>query len=92
LSNIFISTDINDSYLAGLSRHVKRLFQRTEFQTAEELLEAEVQILSDIPLETLMSTFHQWMERLQACIDGYGEYVEERSILFQKFLIKSKGN
>jgi hypothetical protein len=52
------------------------MVQETEFQTAEELLEAVVQILSDIPLETLMVIFHQWMERLQACIDGHGEYVE----------------
>jgi hypothetical protein len=47
-----------------------------EFQTAEAFLEAMVQILSDIPLETLMATIHQWMEMLQACIDGHGEYVE----------------
>jgi hypothetical protein len=24
----------------------------------------------------LMATFHSWMDRLQACIDGGGEYVE----------------
>jgi hypothetical protein len=52
------------------------MFQGIEFQTAEELLEAVVQILSDIPLGTLMTTFHQWMEKLQTWIDGHGEYVE----------------
>jgi hypothetical protein len=56
--------------------HLKRMLQGTEFQNAEELLEAAVQILSDIPLETVMATFHQWMERLQACFDGHGESVE----------------
>jgi hypothetical protein len=55
--------------------HVKRMLQETESQTAEELLEAVIQILSDIPLDTLMATFHQWVERLQACIDGHREYV-----------------
>jgi hypothetical protein len=40
---------------------VKRKLQGTEFQTAEELLEAAVQILS----ETLIATFHQWMESLR---------------------------
>jgi hypothetical protein len=50
--------------------------QGTEFQTAEKPLEAAVQIVSDIPLEALMGTFHQWMESLQACIGGHGEYVE----------------
>jgi hypothetical protein len=52
--------------------HRKRKLQGTEFQTAEELLEVVVDLLSEI----LMATFHQWMERLQACIDGHGEYVE----------------
>jgi hypothetical protein len=49
------------------------MFQGTEPQTAEELLKAVVQILSDIPLEILMARFHQSMEGLQACIDGHGE-------------------
>jgi hypothetical protein len=31
---------------------------------------------ADIPLETLTVTFHEWLQRLQACIDGDGEYVE----------------
>jgi hypothetical protein len=52
----------------------QRMFQGTEFQNTEEFREAVVQILSDIPLETLMVTFRQWMERLQARIDGHGEY------------------
>jgi hypothetical protein len=52
------------------------MLQGTEFQTAKELFEARIQILSDIRLETLMATFHQWVERLQACIDRYGEYTE----------------
>jgi hypothetical protein len=47
-----------------------------ESQTAEELLDASAQILSDIALETLMAKFHQWKERLQGWIDGHGEYVE----------------
>jgi hypothetical protein len=50
-----------------LFNHVKRMLQGTKFPTAEELLEVVVQILSDIPLKTLMATFHQWMERLPAC-------------------------
>jgi hypothetical protein len=62
-----------DCFLFG---HVKRMLQGTEFQTAEELLEAAAQILSDIPLERLMATLHQYMNRLQACLDGHGENVE----------------
>jgi hypothetical protein len=45
-------------------------------QTAEEFLDGMVQILADIPLETSMATFHEWLQRLQACIDGDREYVE----------------
>jgi hypothetical protein len=44
--------------------------------TAEEFLEAVVHILSEIPLKTLIVMFYQWMERLQACIDGSGKYME----------------
>jgi hypothetical protein len=42
--------------------------------------------------ETLMATFHQWMERLQACTDGHGGYVEYRSIVFSEFLLQSNAN
>jgi hypothetical protein len=52
------------------------LLQETEFQTAEELLDGVIRILDDIPLETLMATFHEWLQGLQAGIDGDGEYVE----------------
>jgi hypothetical protein len=55
---------------------VKRPFQGIEFQTAEELLDGVVRILADIPLETLMVIFHEWLQRPQACIDGHGEYGE----------------
>jgi hypothetical protein len=55
---------------------VKRPLQGIEFQTAEELLDGVVRILVDIPLETLMATFHEWLQRLRACIEGDGEYVE----------------
>jgi hypothetical protein len=56
--------------------HVKRMPPGTESQTAEEFLEAVIQILSDIPRDTLMVIFHQWVERLQACIDGHEDCVE----------------
>jgi hypothetical protein len=52
------------------------MLQETEFQTAEERLEAVIQILSNSPLETLMAAFRQWLERLQAYIDGHERYVE----------------
>jgi hypothetical protein len=53
-----------------------RLLQGTESQAVEELLDGVVRILAGIPLETLMSTCHEWLQRLQACIDGDREYVE----------------
>jgi hypothetical protein len=56
---------------------VKRLLQGIEFQTAEDLLDGVVRLLADIPLETLMATFHEWLQRLQSCIDSDGEYVKE---------------
>jgi hypothetical protein len=68
------------------------MLQGTDFQSAQGLLEALVQILSDIPLETLTITFHQWIERLQRCIVGQGEYMEQRSISLQNFLLQANGN
>jgi hypothetical protein len=41
----------------------------------DELLAAVVGILNAIPIETLISTFHEWIRRLQTCIDTDGEYV-----------------
>jgi hypothetical protein len=55
---------------------VKKLLQRTEFQTAEELLDGVARILTDLPFETLMTTFHEWLQRLQTCIEDDGEYGE----------------
>jgi hypothetical protein len=52
------------------------MLQGTEFQSKKELLEVTVHILSDIPLETLITTFQQRMGRIQAGIDDHGEYVE----------------
>jgi hypothetical protein len=64
----------SDFFLFG---YVERLLQGAEFATAEELLGSVVKILSGIRSETLMATFHLWMERVQACIDCGGEYVEQ---------------
>ena len=63
----------SDFFLFG---DVKRMLQGSEFQATEELLEAVVAILNAIPAETLIGTFHEWMNRLQTCIDTGGEYVE----------------
>jgi hypothetical protein len=65
---------LRDFFLFG---DVKRALQGSEFQTVEQLLAAVVGILNAIPTQTLISTFHEWMRRLQACIDTDGEYVEE---------------
>jgi hypothetical protein len=51
-------------------RPCKRMLQGTKFQMVEELLGTVVQILSDISLEKLVATFHQWMARFQARIVG----------------------
>jgi hypothetical protein len=56
--------------------YLKRALQESEFQTAEELLAAVVEILSAIPTETLMNAFHEWIRKLQSCVDTDGEYVE----------------
>jgi hypothetical protein len=62
-----------DFFLFG---YVKRALQGSEFQTVEGLLAALVGIWNAIPTETLISTFHEWIRRLQTCIDPDGEYIE----------------
>jgi hypothetical protein len=79
----------SDFFLFG---HVKRLIQRTEFWTAEELLDGAIRILADISLETLMATFPEWLKRLQACLDGDGEYVEYTFFDSKNFSRISTGN
>jgi hypothetical protein len=45
-------------------------------ETPSELLVRIWVILAEIPRETLMQFFsNRWMERLQQCVQGDGEYV-----------------
>jgi hypothetical protein len=60
-----------------------KLLQATEFQTPEELLDAVVRILTDIPLETLMAIFHEWLQRLQAALTVM-ENMSDKHSLIQK--------
>jgi transposase len=46
----------SDFFLFG---YVKRVLQESEFQTVEALLAAPVGSLNAIPIETLISTFHE---------------------------------
>jgi transposase len=70
-------------------RYVKRSPQRSEFQHVEELWRAVVRILNAIPTDTLIGTFHEWIKRLEACIDNGGEYVESRLFSSKKFSLGS---
>jgi hypothetical protein len=78
----------SDFFLFG---YVKRTLQGSEFQTVEELLAAVVGILNAIPTETLNSTFHEWIRRLQPCIDTDGEYAEDGLFYFEKLSPKFTG-
>jgi hypothetical protein len=42
----------------------------------EELFAAVVGNLNAVPTAILISAFHEWIRRLQTCIDTDGEYVE----------------
>jgi hypothetical protein len=46
------------------------------FKGAEELLDGMINIMTAIQSNTLLSIFHQWMNRFQICIDSDGEYIE----------------
>jgi uncharacterized protein (DUF2236 family) len=75
-----------------LFSHVKRLLQRTEFQTTAELLDRVVRILADIPLETLMTIFHEWLQRLQHALTVMGNMWNKHSLIQKNFRRISTGN
>jgi hypothetical protein len=63
LSDFFLFGDIKE----------KLMGYRTE--TRSELLIRIWVILAEIPRETLNTVFLEWMEQLQKCVQGDGEYV-----------------
>jgi hypothetical protein len=79
----------SDFFLFG---HVKRVLPGAELQSSNELLDAVVQIVTDIPPEIVITTFHQWLDRLQASVDSGGEDVEGAPFYNQKPSLISTGN
>jgi NADH:ubiquinone oxidoreductase subunit 2 (subunit N) len=45
-------------------------------KSVEELLDGMINIMTAIQFKTLLTPFHQWMDRFQTCIDGGEEYIE----------------
>jgi len=62
-----------DFFLFG---YIKEKLKGFEFANGEELLSAINEILAAIPADTLLRVFHEWMERLERCIELDGDYVE----------------
>jgi hypothetical protein len=56
--------------------YVKHQLQGHEFTEGAELVSAISEILNQIPTDTLIDVFDDWMRRSQRCIDISGEYVE----------------
>jgi hypothetical protein len=46
------------------------------FDTVQELLKGVMRLLNGILREECETVFDQWLKRLDACIQQYGEYVE----------------
>ena len=64
-----------DFFLFG---YIKTKLIGSEFATKDEALEKINAILKEIPKETLISTFYEWMRRLEEVIDSNGEYCSLR--------------
>jgi histone-lysine N-methyltransferase SETMAR len=62
----------SDFFLFG---HVQGALHGSVLETVEELLEDITSILNAIQPETLLAVFHEWMDKLQTCINYGGEYV-----------------
>jgi hypothetical protein len=63
----------SDFYLFA---YVKHQLQGHEFTEGAELVSAISEILNQIPTDTLIDAFDDWMRRRQRWIDINGEYVE----------------
>ena len=59
-----------------LSEYIKGLLAGRSFNSAEELLSAVDEILSEISETTLMRVFKNWEERLKQVIELKGDYIE----------------
>jgi hypothetical protein len=59
-----------------LFRYLKYQLQGPEFTKGAEFVSAISEILNQIPTNTLVDVFDDWMRRAQRCIDISGEYVE----------------
>jgi hypothetical protein len=51
---------LSDFFLLGYG---KRALQRSEFQSAQDVLDAVVRKLNPIPTDTLIGKFHEWNDR-----------------------------
>jgi hypothetical protein len=60
-------------YLFG---YVKHQLQGHEFTEGAELVSAISELLNQIPTDTLVDVFDDWMRRSQRCIIINGEYLE----------------
>jgi hypothetical protein len=56
--------------------YVKHELQGHEFTEGAEFVSAISEIMNQIPTDTLVDVFDDWIRRLQRCIDVSGEYVE----------------
>jgi hypothetical protein len=62
-----------DFHLFG---YVKHQLQGHEFTEGTQFVSAISEILNQIPTDTLIDVFDDWMKRRQRCIDINGKYVE----------------
>ena len=63
----------SDFYLFG---KLKTALNGAEFEDEGELLDAVMSVLNGITRDELESVFGEWVARLDACIQGGGDYVE----------------
>jgi hypothetical protein len=61
-----------------LFEYVKHQLQGHEFTEGAEIVSAISEILNQIPTDTLVDAFDDWMRRLERCINISGEHVGQR--------------
>jgi hypothetical protein len=64
----------------------------SQLQNVKPLLEVIIWISNAIPTGRLIGTFHEWIKRLQTCIETDGEYVESTLLQSEELSVKSTGD
>jgi hypothetical protein len=72
----------SDFYLLG---KLKMALTEAEFEDEHQLLDGVMEVLNEVTRDDPESVFEEWVARLDACIQGGGDYVESQESITHSF-------